>query len=384
MEAEDIVIMENSLRYLSRNLVFPRKKDVNNPGVSFHLKFVALNLSTVMFLTGNILHLMINIKRKTYINLDLDLALAISLLGSYYFNFSYIRQVKNTINIYKQLSDLRSYGIPKDFYATNKKLNNYSKYHYIYIVSAVLGLSVAPLLEYKKCRKENVVKNINEICGLIGSIWLPIDLDSTPYKQMYYIFQVYSSFVIYQTSSLISFSIMETVEHLILRLNHVKNVFLEALMEREHGVRREKFRRAVKYHVNIMRISKLVNTSFNMCMFVHVLLTGAILGCVGYRLLKSYSLGAICLFVGWIVSMIMVCISGQRLRDQSLSIGDAICRSNWLDLNKELQKDLVLVLLRCQKPIFLNAGPFGYMTYAMILTVLKTSYSYLTLLSSTS
>lgn len=190
---------------------------------------------------------------KTYINFDLDLALAISLFGSYYFNFSYLRQVKNTINIYKQLSDFRSYGIPDDFDVTNKKLNNFSKCHYVYIWSAVLGLILAPLLEYEKCQRENVVKNIEEICGLIGSIWLPIDLNSTPYKQMYYLFQVYSSFVIYQTSSLISFSIMETVEHVILRLKHVKNVFLEALAEKEHLVRVEKFKIAVRYHVRVIR-----------------------------------------------------------------------------------------------------------------------------------
>lgn len=179
--------------------------------------------------------------------------MAISLFGSYCFNFSYIRQVKNTINIYKRLSEFNSYGIPDDFNSTNKKLNCFSKCHYLYIWSAVLGLSVAPVLEYKKCQRENIEKNIQEICGLIGNIWLPVDLNSTPYKQMYYIFQVYSSLVIYHTSSLISFSIMETVEHVILRLKHVKNAFLDALSEKEHSVRMEKFKNAIRYHVSIIK-----------------------------------------------------------------------------------------------------------------------------------
>lgn len=66
MEVGDIVIMENSLKYLRRNLVFPRKKNVDRPGMRFYLKFIAINLSTGMFLAGNILHLIINIK-STYL-----------------------------------------------------------------------------------------------------------------------------------------------------------------------------------------------------------------------------------------------------------------------------------------------------------------------------
>nr|QNH68039.1 odorant receptor 13 [Apriona germarii] len=246
-----------------------------------------------------------------------------------------------------------------------------------------MGLSLAPLLEYKKCERENIEKNIQEICGLIGNIWLPIDLNGTPYKHMYYIFQVYCSFVLYHTSSLISFSMLETVGHVILRFRHVKNVFLEALSERQHSVRVEKFKNAVRYHVTVMRIAKLVNSSFNMCMFVHVLLSGAVLGCGGYRLLKDFSLGAICMCVGWFLAMSMVCYGGQKLREESMSIGDAIYESNWPHLNKELQKDIMLVILRCQTPISLHGGPFGYMSYTTILTILKTSYSYLTLLSQT-
>ncbi|KAJ8920175.1 hypothetical protein NQ315_011836 [Exocentrus adspersus] len=376
MESRDkILVLENSLKYLSRNLVFPKKEQ--DVGKEFYLKFAALSFSTIMFLVGSILHLAVNIKRKTYINLDLDLALAISLTGSYYFNFSYLKQIKNTIEIYKKLSDFQSFGAPDDFHVTNGKLNRIAKYHYVYIISAVCGLCIAPWLEYEKCTEENLELHIEEVCGLIGGMWLPVDLDQVPYKQLLYFFQVYSS--------------GGTVEHLILRFKHVKRIFLDALRRNSRG----QFKEAVQYHVTVTEMADMVNSSFNMCMFVHVLLTGAILGCVGYRLIKSYSLGAICLFIGWFVSMVMVCFSGQRLREESVSIGDAIYKSDWLTLNKDLERDLVLVLMRCQKPVFLRSGPFGYMSYATILTVgnagicvsenvLKTSYSYLTLLSRTS
>ncbi|KAJ8942765.1 hypothetical protein NQ314_009976 [Rhamnusium bicolor] len=172
--------------------------------------------------------------------------------------------IKNTIKLYKQLSDFNSYGIPNNFEGANRRLNRLSTYHYVYIISAVVGLCLAPLLEYGKCKQENIEKNINEMCGLLGGMWFPLEFDRFPYKQVYYLFQVYSSFVIYQTSSMISFSITETVEHLIIRLRHASNVFVEALTEKNCVVRREKFKNAVKYHAVVMGYVYV-------CMWFHIL-----------------------------------------------------------------------------------------------------------------
>ncbi|KAJ8931790.1 hypothetical protein NQ314_015246 [Rhamnusium bicolor] len=88
-------------------------------------------------------------------------------------------------------------------------------------------------------------------------------------------------------------------------------------------------------------MTDLVNTSFNLVMFVHVLLTAAILGCVGYRLIKGFA------------------------------IGESIYKLDWQDIDNALQQDLIMVILRCQRPGFLHAGHLGYMTYTMIVTVSK-------------
>lgn len=54
---------------------------------------------------------------------------------------------------------------------------------------------------------------------------------------------------------------------------------------------------------------------------------------------------------------------------QCESLGDVLYQVNWYNLEKELQKDIMLVILRARKPIFVKAGPFGNMTYAMMVAV---------------
>lgn len=50
-------------------------------------------------------------------------------------------------------------------------------------------------------------------------------------------------------------------------------------------------------------------------------------------------------------------------------MGDVLYQTEWYKLEKEFQRDLILVTLRARKPIVLNAGRFGNMTYLMMVKV---------------
>lgn len=55
-------------------------------------------------------------------------------------------------------------------------------------------------------------------------------------------------------------------------------------------------------------------------------------------------------------------------------MSDILYETEWNKVEKELQRDLVLVILRARHPIFLTAGPFGNMTYAMMVAVNKNTF----------
>lgn len=158
--------------------------------------------------------------------------------------------MNNTIKLYEFLSDFEPYGEPPEFKARNKELNKYSVLHYIYISIAVAGISLAPLIEKHRCERENVTKKLHEVCGLLGYAWWPFDF--ALFKHYYYLYQIFSSYVVYHTSSVVSFSVMETVEHIIIRLKHVGTCFEQALTDNYYPSKIEKFKFCVRYHNEVI------------------------------------------------------------------------------------------------------------------------------------
>ncbi|VEN63784.1 unnamed protein product [Callosobruchus maculatus] len=79
--------------------------------------------------------------------------------------------------------------------------------------------------------------------------------------------------------------------------------------------------------------------------------------------------------------MFMICHAGQKIRDESLSVADSIYFSDWYRGTIQQRKDIAFMMFRSQKPIFFDALPFGTLNYPLFVMIIKTSYSYLTLLN---
>ncbi|XP_023309827.1 odorant receptor Or2-like [Anoplophora glabripennis] len=61
-------------------------------------------------------------------------------------------------------------------------------------------------------------------------------------------------------------------------------------------------------------------------------------------------------------------------------IGMALCNSNWYEESERVQKMMVIMLMRCNRELYLEIGPFAAMTLRTFLGVLKATYSYITVI----
>ncbi|XP_023312983.1 odorant receptor Or2-like, partial [Anoplophora glabripennis] len=52
-------------------------------------------------------------------------------------------------------------------------------------------------------------------------------------------------------------------------------------------------------------------------------------------------------------------------------IGMALCNSNWYEESERVQKMMVIMLMRCNRELYLEIGPFAAMTLRTFLGVLK-------------
>ncbi|CAH1155988.1 unnamed protein product [Phaedon cochleariae] len=87
---------------------------------------------------------------------------------------------------------------------------------------------------------------------------------------------------------------------------------------------------------------------------------------------------------GYINSFILISVVGEKLANECLVIGNSIYKTEWHNLEVDIQKDLILVIMRCQKPAYIKAGPYATMTHRTILSILKTAYSVMSLLKAIS
>nr|QNH68034.1 odorant receptor 7 [Apriona germarii] len=65
---------------------------------------------------------------------------------------------------------------------------------------------------------------------------------------------------------------------------------------------------------------------------------------------------------------------------QSSEIGMALYKSKWYEESLKLQKMMIIMLMRCNKELCLEIGPFAVMTLATFIGILKATYTYMTII----
>nr|UTN00944.1 odorant receptor [Semanotus bifasciatus] len=364
----EIVCLSTTLNILRAYQVFPRKGEELNPGFSFYVKYVIGCLLASVILVGSFLHLVHTVRTKQYNNIDVDLSYVLSMTSGFLLFILFSANTTAASKMYMFLSDFEQFGKPPKFDRYNRFLTKAGKSHFIYlgVIITLFALS-SNIFKGAQCRRDNLEYEYKEICGLITNTWLPFEIDYFPVKEIYLCLQCFSIYYVYMLSGSITFMVMESVVHIGIRLDHVRQLFVDALNDTNMEDRRKKFNFAVRYHSRVLELEHGLNTCFSNAMFSHMVLTASIIGCTGFGVMQSGSPNALAVCIGWLNGMSFVCLSGQHLTNKSLEVGLAVYDTKWYDIEPALQRDLSIVLMRCQKAMILRAAGFGVMNHATIL-----------------
>ncbi|KAJ8967791.1 hypothetical protein NQ317_014817 [Molorchus minor] len=333
---DEIVCLTTTLNLFRAFGIFPKKGEELSPGASEY-NHIDLDLMYVLSMTsGYLLFLLINIRKAA--------------------------------KMYVFLSDFQQFGKPTTFVKTNNIMNKAAKYHAIYLTFVVSLFALSSnMFRNERCRRNNEAYGFKEICGLITNTWLPIDIDYFPLKHIYILLQLFGVYYVYILSGTITFMVLETVVHICVRLNHVEELFVEAIDYADVKERRKKFVYACRYHSRVLKLEKELNVCFSNAMLSHMILTAAILGCATFGFIQSGSMNPLAVAIGWLNGVTVVSIGGQLLTNKSQEIGIALYNTNWYKVEPALQRDLSIVLGRCRRPMLLRASAFGIMNHATLL-----------------
>ncbi|XP_050301531.1 uncharacterized protein LOC126739766 [Anthonomus grandis grandis] len=226
-----------------------------------------------------------------------------------------------------------------------------------------------------RCKEINERLGIHEVCGMVAPFWWPISLNYAKIK----ILGIY----IVPSGCLLT-SIWECAELIVSKIKHLKQLFQEVFEIDDPVLRRELLRNCIQYHQEIIRMTYEWNKATKKSLAQYSWLSPVVICFITSQMLKTYSIGAFVHLMGFGVTVFFLCHAGQEIEDQCYNIQDALADSRWYKSDKKLLKTVQIIIMRCQKRIFLECNfPGGAYNYNLMIIIYKTAYSYVTVITNT-
>ncbi|XP_030756946.1 uncharacterized protein LOC115882837 [Sitophilus oryzae] len=240
-----------------------------------------------------------------------------------------------------QLTDFRKFGVPPSYYQTVKKMNLLFTIAMAYTVPSIILYCFVSYLTIGECEEVNARTGLNQHCALLNPTWLPIGELRGYSKILFYVLQLLGNHPDYSGSS--------------------RNTSLPSTSPKSLA---EKLRDLV------------TNTTGPL-----YLVAALIIGALGSQAIKESIPKALLYCTGYMAGVFLLCHAGQKLINETESLADSVYNSNWYEKDAKLMRNLILIIKRSQKPLKFHAIPSGEYSYMAYTILVKTAYSYITLLN---
>nr|UTN00919.1 odorant receptor [Semanotus bifasciatus] len=273
-------------------------------------------------------------------------------------------------------------------HASQSKISNAIFLVNIFLVTALYfihPLYVDDLVKYYPSKNLTVIER-----PLPLSSWFPFDAQK--YYLQSYLWHMLdgsigASFVTY--TDIFSFSLIIFPLGQIKILIHILSNFEEYAEKVKHQLRCSSeeasfvtLRECILKHKEIIRYINEFNTAMRNIMVLDFLQSSLQLASIVLQLLVAeinlsnfiysgqfaFSMFIRLLVYYWYANEIMV---------QSSDVGYALCASKWYEQPEKIKKMLITMLMRCNRLLCLEIGPFSTMTLGTFLGILKATYSYM-------
>nr|XP_015838586.1 PREDICTED: uncharacterized protein LOC107398582 [Tribolium castaneum] len=371
MSVGEIRICRVTRKILQYSQIWPSDNYEMNSGKWYYFRVLTLMLTTSVWFFCIIMHIIMSTRSHLDLHVSEDVAYIVVFCGLYYITFNYVKNQHKIALLLRDLSNFDKFGVPPGYENVETKLGFYSKFLFAYVTVAGVVYNFMRFIEKGEC--ENMTgKDFNEVCGLMSPLWIPISLNnnSLVYCAIFLYVLICSQMVI-KVGLMISYHATEMAHHIILRIDHLKLMIVKCFDLEYNELQRRKLRQCILYHTEILDFASRLDECFSTGMFTHIFMTGAIFACIEKQFIDGeHQFCAAVHFIGWVLTLFVACLGGQHLINASESIPESIWFSQWYKADKELRKDLLFMLMRCQKSLKIRAGPFGVLSYPLLVSVM--------------
>nr|WCC57424.1 odorant receptor 27 [Papilio glaucus] len=143
-----------------------------------------------------------------------------------------------------------------------------------------------------------------------------------------------------------------------------------------------------EFHVDLIKYQKIFNGLISQVMFVYLTVISVNLGVCIIQIVEVQNdlpmLISSCLFVlACLIQLLLFYWFSNEVTEESLKVSYATFESDWVKCDKTIQKEVYLLGLTLSKRLEFKAGPFNEMSLTTFVNILRTSYSFYTLLNKT-
>uniref|UniRef100_A0A0K8TUS0 Odorant receptor n=1 Tax=Epiphyas postvittana TaxID=65032 RepID=A0A0K8TUS0_EPIPO len=143
-----------------------------------------------------------------------------------------------------------------------------------------------------------------------------------------------------------------------------------------------------QFHSSLIKYQQLFNSLISSVMFVYLVVVSVNLGVCIIQLSQSKDdlaalMASVLFVVACLIQLLIFYWYGSQVTEESVLVSYGIFESNWVEMDAKLLKEVTLLQLATSKRLVFRAGPFNEMSLTTFVAILRSSYSFYTLLNET-
>ncbi|XP_017777140.1 PREDICTED: uncharacterized protein LOC108563077 [Nicrophorus vespilloides] len=352
------------IKILEFQLLWPEK--INFSYIFKIAVFISYMTICAIGMIGHFVYSYVN-DEFTYLNIADDMAGCLATLSAIYVMLVHINNVGSSRELLQRLSDFTMHEKPKDVDVLDKHLN------FVSVIACVL-LYISMFLQWvvgimSNCPETGEISD----CSFIVTAYLPdpFNIFISPYRQIFMTLQISSAFICGICAFFCLWIQVCISQFIVSRLKHLKFMLKEMLVMNSREKRRRHIKTCVLYQYNINEIWFDFNNSSKNIFLIHITVSPVVMSMIAYQLLYQFKFVNFVHLVVWNLAVL------------SETLMDTAYDSIPFDEDYETTKDMLLIMKRGKYAMYISAGDFAICRHVTYMTIMKTMYSYLTILTKT-
>lgn len=275
-EKRTVHILNNNLKALNSTPLWSDNFDEKNSVISF-LKIIGFCLLAGFVPLGNISHLLhgffgkstnlyislvgnfskflfaVNRKEFSIEHYMEDVQNITEGMSIFYTIFCFLWKRQEIKKLIREFEDVKNFSIPKDFEKSHKRIESLSSAFINYVYFAGIPFGLYKYMQKEKCKMKNLTETKPDVvCGLIFNTWVPLNIKETPFTEIYFFIQFVSILIFGKTIISIYALVFALVEHLIIRIKHLKYLIKNIRLEVDSKKKGDALKACLQYHHRII------------------------------------------------------------------------------------------------------------------------------------